>query len=705
MNYINYLSHKVFEPLYYQRRYENDLPKTQTKWIDATKRVALIALPFISLHKPIGQCISIGMGSIRSFSHLSDAIKAGYHKDFLSLTKHFVLTALAVTSVAGSFFKFEIGLLVTTAVDMGTSLTRAIQHLKQKEYSQAIEELFQAISSLIYLGILLNGSLEMTLASVLMQGILSLYQARSEWKQGRVPEAIAKIAMGMIRFNQGREYLQLIQKRNAFLSLEKFSKLIEKIQKGRETEHLIDSDLNGQKEEVILVDAEGNPYNAGSNEHGYGSGTVKGMNLRFHVTVIDGKTMKTVDFKVNHVFRNQLQTLINGMHQFSSQEMKDFLVLNQSHAKGLKIEEVPFVLSHETNKSVGTAYKITLDGLGSLVVGNSKQFPNLFDRVRIEMDENKSLYECHELLSFFDLDGAIRLSSEEDIERLKIGQLFRIFYPKEATLLERQDRFFTLSVEQLKQEMIKQVPQMQSLLDKHLPTMEKVEILPGRVRYAVPELANMAYNLGGRALVSTLTGSVSDDEMFVRLASILKMGMLASEERYSDGMVVSGLSSSGDFYTGGADSVFTQFLTEKNFNEKMSLNNLYWGKVRILFSLDALNTGTYQYHEDSYGVRRVDETQSYWSDRRYLNRPDILSFVKREGKGFNFGNEVMVKERIDPSLITGIILPDETTKARVVDCLRKHGVVNIKDGIESILGIPLNNFIHVGQNLSAEMVS
>lgn len=734
-NISDYLLHTTVDPLYYQRRVEHDLPPVNpgNDWKDIAKRVALISVPFISLYKPAGQGISIAMGSCRCFTNLAETLVAGYQKDGIGCAEKLALTALSVVALAGTLFNFKIGLLITTTVDMGMNLIHMAQHLSKREFDKAFEELLQTASSALYLGIMLTGSLEVLLSSVLLQGLTCLYQSRSEWKQGKWPEFIAKLTMGIVRFYQAHQYVDLIKKRNAFLTFEKFSKLMQQVNKGRDVAHLvlsplqeneqgealIDSDEESQNfgmilspvkkddKEVMLVDSEGKAYSFGINKHGYGKEIVKGMNLQFRTHVIDGKKMKELDFKVNHVFRNSLETLIQGLNDFSPDEMKEFLDLTHSHAKGLKLEKVPYALSNETGKSVGTAYKITLEGLGSVLVGDSAKYPNLYDRVRVEMESDKSIYECHELLSFFNLEDAIKSSSKEDFERLKIGQLFRVYHPKEASIFEREDKFFTLSIKQLKEEIIQKAPSMKDRFKNMLPKMEATEILPGRVRYSIPGLSDKAYDLGGRALVSTITGTHSAQEGYDRLASVIKMGMLSSEMRYSNGMTISGLSPSSDFFTGGADSVYTQLLTEKNFEEQMSLNsNLYWGNIRVMFSLDLINAGTYQYHTDSYGLRQLGTPHGSYTpnELHYLERPNILDFVKEEQQhGFHHGNEVMIKERIDPSMITGVIVPDKQTQTDMLNRLRDLGVVDLGKGKkETILGIPVESFIHIGKTLSKD---
>lgn len=704
---FSYINHILYDNQYYQRQFENDLPETPfMPGVETARRVFLIALPFISLYGPAGKGISAVMGSTRCFSHLFEGGVAIYHRDGWTCGGHMIQAALAAMSVAATVFSFQVGLLVTTIADIGTSLATIMNYLKKNEYQKAIGEAIQVASSMLYLSMMLTGSLELTLASILLQGALSFYQAREEWKAGRLPEFFAKLAMGMLRFNQATQYVEQIKQRNAFLAFDKYIKLMQQVKKGREASHLIHSPLQTKEEEIVMIDAEGKPYNFGENVHGYGKGIVKGMNLQFRTNVVDGKNMKEIDFKVNHVFRNQLQTIIEGMKDFSPSEMKSFLELTQSHAHGIKIDNIPFELCAETKNIVGNAYQITFEGLGKVLIGASKDMPNVYDRVRFVVDQDKSIYDVHEMMSFLNLDDAFKTSSQDDIERLKIGHLYRIFYPKEATLLERREEYFELPINQLKDKMISENPKMQSILEEMLPTMTSEEILPGRLRYAVPEISKMIYAQGGRTLISTITGTHNSSEVtYTRLASMLKMGMLSSEIRYRNGMQIGGLSTNSDFNTGGADSIFTQFLTQKEFSENMSLNHLYYGDIRILISLDALNTGTYQYNFDAFGTRQVNHEPSFFNWNNYLNRLNIFQFAEKENQSFHFGNEIMIKERLDPSYITGIVVSSVSIRDGLLHTLRNQGLVMSTNGVETIMNIPINKFIHVADRLSDSLLA
>jgi hypothetical protein len=65
-------------PAYYHREYENDLKEINSEnslW-QQCKRVTLVALPFISLCKPVGSLLSIGMNITRIFSCLTLTFQA-----------------------------------------------------------------------------------------------------------------------------------------------------------------------------------------------------------------------------------------------------------------------------------------------------------------------------------------------------------------------------------------------------------------------------------------------------------------------------------------------------------------------------------------------------------------------------------------------------------------------------------------------------
>ena len=687
-NSVNYFNHIATTPPFYQRRFEKDFG---SETASMGKRIALLALPFLGLYRPLGSILSTSMGACRAIFAAAEGAEAAKEGAWGKCSKQVADTALALFALAATFFNFTLGLAVTTAIDGAKSSVDCAALACQQEWNKAGEEFLQTAASALYVAIILSGSLEIILAAALLQALLSCYQARKEFADGRYPEALAKIAMGVIRLTQVKDYYALIQKRNLFLSIEKNKQFFARAQKGKQVRHLLHSALGNQMHApgTILKNSKGEPYNFGTSLHGYGKSLVKGANLTFRSKMVGGQEILELDFKVNHVFRDKLAPLLQELEQLKPQEVEDLLQFSGSHAKGIHVETVPFMVGKHPLED---ATKITLDGLGTVQIGASKEVPLLYDRVVVQIDARKNIFDLHELLAFLDLDTALRQSTEEDLTRLKMGHLFRIFCPREATPLERSDAFFSLPIEQLKAEMIKRSPSFKAHLENDLPRMEGREILPGKIRYAVPGLGKQTYEMGARAVLASMMGAYNPGAaQYTTVADVLKMGLLSSETRFTNGINKVGLSSDTDFYFGSADSVFTQIITEEGTKRMRSLASMsYYSSIIFLISLDAIDTGTYQYNYDEFGNRRWED--NFWGGETYATRPSIEEFVRGQQQNPSFPHEMMFKERIAPSLIKGVIVPNQSVADALAAHLKQTDLY--RDG--EILGVPIEQFIRCG---------
>ncbi len=682
---IDYFKHKIYDPPYYHRQYEKDLPQTEesSTYADVAKRAAHIALPFLSLYQPFGLAISLTMGSVRVVSNGSEVING----DLVKITQ----VALAILALLGTLYHFTLGLYITTGADIISNLAQIIEALSQGEHQRAAEEICQALSSGLYLAIMMTGSLEVVLASLLIQAFVTFYQAREEYLKGRIPEAIAKTILGMVRLGQAGSQIQLIKRRNYLVR--RYDELARAILNGKKIDHLWDHPLIG-KEGVILEDGNGKAYDFGTNLHGHGKQLVKGMN----VTLRDQGDRASLDFKINHVFRDRLEKTLVAMSSYSQEEIKDLLKLSGSHATNFKITKANIEFNDWLPDS--NSYEIHLEGLGKITIGADPNCITLYDKISIQMEKGKNLYDFHEALAFLNLEDALRQSANEDVERMKLGHLFRIFKPRDATPFERTESFFSLSLEDFKKEILTLSPEMESIFAKYLPKMELREIVPGRMRFAIDGLSDELTAKGALGLTAGLMGAGSAQETYERVASILKMGMMSSETRRDNHVGRPGLSWGADYFTGGADSVFTQIVTDKN----KSYNDFwYHSDVRFLISPKALENGTYQYHDDAFGTRK---TWAWWLEAMYLERDNIFEFLDTERASFRGDNEVMLKERLAPELITGIVVNDFKMKNGILNYLRDKNIVQLdSSGNETIFSKPVDEFISVGNKIRQDQFS
>jgi hypothetical protein len=382
---------------------------------------------------------------------------------------------------------------------------------------------------------------------------------------------------------------------------------------GRNVEYLQTSPLCHFKE--ILSDL-------GAHFHGFGKELVKGANLAFRKIFAAEKTIHELTFKINHVFRSTLQQKIDELSSMDCRVLNLLLDRAESCGKNVHIEEdVPYPIGMS---NIGIATKISIDGLGTIFICVSSEIPSVYNRVVVQMDADKNIGDFHALLAFLNLQKSFQASSFDDIERLKIGHLFRTFFPRIAFPLERSQTFFDLSIDELKMKIIEEAPVMEEIFDTYLDKMISEEILPGRMRYRIPGLAQQAYDLGARGLTSAILGAWGD-ELYNRVESILKKGMLSSETRQFLNCSATGLSTISDYYSGGSDVVYTQMITEDNCRKNADFTELnYSSNIRLIFSLEAIETGTYQYFDDAYG-NRIAGPNYYGTS--YNERPGILEFI------------------------------------------------------------------------------
>lgn len=698
MNFINYLNHSLYSPNTYFRRFDFDLVFCPEK----VQRIALAALPFIAMYGPAGKALSLASNSLRIVSHIDQAFTAEtegkWHQTAFAVGKVF----FGVFALGVSLFHCTAGLAIMTGCDLLQGIDAALEAYRKNDGDKFKELSLQTVLSFVYLSFMITGSLEIMVLFATLRLVSGLYEAKHEVVKGHYIEAFSKILLSGFHLNSVRTNVEAVIRRNAFLKRERTASLFAKVLQGRSASHLLKSPLSSLKERVeandlVLVDHKGKELHLGSHFHGHGRSLVKGENLAFYTEIQEKKEEAVLEFKVNHAFRNQVQQSIEELEGVSRKEMKEILVLSGSHAQSVSVSsggyypEIP----------EGRAYKITAEGLGTIFVGADKEVIGLYNKVIVRMDMKTHIYALHELLSLVNLSDALSLSTKEDLERLKMGHLFRTFFPKEALSLERSLDFFTLSLEDLRRTMIQKAPGMEEIFLKYYGKMEAQSLIGGRIRYRIPGLSEAAYQEGARALITAITGAYeSDDELFERVALILKVGLLSMETRHSSHLNKEGLGYFADYYTGGSDSVYTQLITQSACQRKVPLSLLYYSKVRFLVSLDALELGSYQYHGDSFGNRLCEKGMFEWLPEFYSQRDNILDFIRKEQLSFHIENEVMLKERVSNAFFKGLVVSDEKTKSALIAYLRKCQLIEN----DKILGKSINQFIRVGSYLTEDLL-
>ncbi len=194
----------VRDPFYYHREYGNDVkigPSDDT-WAHTAQRLGLVALPFISLYKPLSFPLSLGLGGLRTWTAIAELQESLYLQDLSRSSYALLQTAVAITGLAGTIFAHPLGMLITTGQDLSIEAAHLVEHLEAGEYKSALEDTLGVANNALYLALFLHGGLEWGIASLAMQTLIALYYSYHEFEQGHHLEASAHLTMAFIRGGQ-----------------------------------------------------------------------------------------------------------------------------------------------------------------------------------------------------------------------------------------------------------------------------------------------------------------------------------------------------------------------------------------------------------------------------------------------------------------------------------------------------------------------
>jgi ankyrin repeat protein len=204
---------KISEPTYYHREYKNDIgEKAQgPSWTHQCQRIATVALPFFSLYKPLSLPISLGMGTLRTFSSINQllgSIQQGNGKD---IPYQLLQTTIAAVALGSTIFAHPAGMLITTAQDLMIETISLVGYLQRGEHKKALESCANIVNNALYLALFSHGGLELTIASLTSQIMLGIYHSHGEFQKGNYLEASGHLVMAMIRGKQLVDHAQTLQ--------------------------------------------------------------------------------------------------------------------------------------------------------------------------------------------------------------------------------------------------------------------------------------------------------------------------------------------------------------------------------------------------------------------------------------------------------------------------------------------------------------
>ena len=317
---------------------------------------------------------------------------------------------------------------------------------------------------------------------------------------------------------------------------------------------------------------------------------------------------------------------------------------------------------------------IHFQGIGKFKIGDDPDFRTEYNRISIDLDPNISAEDAAAKLNiiFATLGlGAISSSPrDEDVERMKVMQLFRAYYPQQAYVFERTASTFRTSIETLKISIVGACPEMKDkfkeFLVDHPERMYQQEVYPGQHIWAIQGLAKEVKDAGGMGLMHGVHGDTFNN-CIGRFINMLKTGILSTQDRFQDGIIAYGASCAKDLESGGAESVFTRLIT-KNMSHDPSSYYLK-GKMQILCDLDLVERVGFAYTIDKYGTK---------AESSYSTRPSILEVTEtcEKDPSAQLNNEVCIRNRVPPEHFKGVLVESERGERHISEHSQIRGVAD-----------------------------
>jgi len=192
----------INEPIYYHREYSHDIKVEENDEFASIKRIVLVALPFLSLYKPLSFSLSLALGGMRSITTFSQSLENLNAGTFLQ-------TTIALIAFSCTLCAHPLGMLVTTVHDVAFDCFQMIQYLYLGEFWSALTKYTFLVNNGLYLALFLHGGVHLAIASLAVQVLIGAGQSLSEYRKGNYLEAGGHFVMGLIRGNQLWEQVKL----------------------------------------------------------------------------------------------------------------------------------------------------------------------------------------------------------------------------------------------------------------------------------------------------------------------------------------------------------------------------------------------------------------------------------------------------------------------------------------------------------------
>lgn len=211
-------------------------------------RTTLAVIPLLSSIKPVGYALGFVMNTARIHKYANNAYNAGGDKDKSIQSLH---TAASVAALVGSVFYHPMGMIVTTLHDTAIESEVLCSKYHEGNTLAIASSAAKIFNNCLYLAVLTQGGIGLTLGSLSVQVVTGLFQTVDEYSNGNWIEAAGSLALSGLRVSECKyqfEVLRFFQKMKVETTLKADGKnttdqvlfsMIEKLKKTLSNEELI----------------------------------------------------------------------------------------------------------------------------------------------------------------------------------------------------------------------------------------------------------------------------------------------------------------------------------------------------------------------------------------------------------------------------------------------------------------------------------
>lgn len=197
----------ILHPVNYFRDFQKDFPPI------LRSTVAISALSLLTTHQPFAKALTPVFNCFRTVTHLSLLVELLKQNQInrLDAAYHLLQSGLSVSILGLSILNPIYGMAGSALTDMISNAKECLIYLKKGQHKESIEALARLTLSSLFLGTICYGSIELTVAMLILQIVLQCYESIQHFKNGEHIEGLLKALTAGIYINRTIPQAKVLQ--------------------------------------------------------------------------------------------------------------------------------------------------------------------------------------------------------------------------------------------------------------------------------------------------------------------------------------------------------------------------------------------------------------------------------------------------------------------------------------------------------------